>query len=260
MRSRRSTLEKKPWKDVPDLTGTVERDFIHPVHLGETLLPYRMAAPLTGVLPISIDDGSRLATEVELDRFPGMSAWWSSVELTWREHRVKSEVKPLRERMDYSGQLSAQLPTAHEVRVVYSKAGNTLCAARVDEREALIDHTLYWCTARSTDEARYLAGILNSETLLERVRPMQAIGLFGPRHFDKNVFKVPFGGYDAGNAAHKTLASVVAEAEARASGIDLTGTKDFKQARRVIRDELTAVGLTDKLEAAVDAVLPHVEV
>lgn len=70
VRSRRSTLEKKPWKDIPDLTGAVERIFIHPVHLGETLLPFRMAAPLLAVLPISVADGATLASEEELSRHP----------------------------------------------------------------------------------------------------------------------------------------------------------------------------------------------
>lgn len=260
VRSRRSTLEKKPWRDVPDLTGTVERAFIHPVHLGETLLPYRMADPLTAVLPISVDDSSGLAPEDELSRYPGMATWWDSVERVWRENRVRSERKPLRERIDYSGQLSAQLPMTNEIRVVYSASGNTLTAATVLDPYTVIEHKLYWCAARSLDEARYLVGILNSDTLLQRVRPMQAIGLFGPRDFDKNVFKVPFGGYDPTNKAHERLTELVARAEAQAATIDVSDTKDFKQARRTIREELTATGLISLLEESVDAVLPHVEI
>jgi SAM-dependent methyltransferase len=46
VRSRRSVNEKEPWKLMPPLDGSVDRQFVRPLHLGDTLLPYRMLKPL----------------------------------------------------------------------------------------------------------------------------------------------------------------------------------------------------------------------
>jgi hypothetical protein len=40
IRSRRSTREKPPWKSEPPLTGMVERQFVRPLLVGDSVLPY----------------------------------------------------------------------------------------------------------------------------------------------------------------------------------------------------------------------------
>jgi SAM-dependent methyltransferase len=50
--SRRSTLEKQPWKDTPSLTGTVESIFVRPVYLGESIAPFRVLGNIEGVIPL----------------------------------------------------------------------------------------------------------------------------------------------------------------------------------------------------------------
>jgi len=57
--SRRTTLEKKPWIDLPSLLGTVERQFVHDVYLGETIAPFRVLKPLQAVLPVTSAQFSR---------------------------------------------------------------------------------------------------------------------------------------------------------------------------------------------------------
>src|SRR5699024_11463348 len=73
--------------------------------------------------------------------------------------------------------------------------------------------------------SRYVTGILNSSTLVERVRPLQAVGLFGARHFDKYVFSVPFGRYDRSDDKHLKLVSLVAQAEEVAQSVDISGDR-----------------------------------
>lgn len=70
-----------------------------------------------------------------------------------------------------------------------------------------------WATAASLDEARYLAAVLNSVTLTELVRPMQARGEHNPRHFDKYVLDVPFPLYDDGDPLHTRLVDLARTAE-----------------------------------------------
>lgn len=64
VRSRRSTQEKTPWKNAPGLQGPVEKAFVRPVHLGETVLPYRTLEPLRAVIPVH-PNGTRLLTNTE---------------------------------------------------------------------------------------------------------------------------------------------------------------------------------------------------
>lgn len=259
VRSRRSSTEKKPWKDVPDLTGTVERTFIHPVHLGETLLPYRMTEPLEAVLPISLQDPTTLASQEEINEYPGMSQWWATVEEHWEAHRVRTEKKPLRLRIDYSGQLSAQLPTDQAHRVLYSKSGNSLVASILSDPAALIDHTLYWAPVRSLAEGRYLVGILNSATLLGRASPLQSLGLFGARHFDKHIFDIAFPAFDGARRDHQDLVAAVEKAEQVAASVDIEASRGFQTARRLIRTSLVDDGVAVTIDDIVDRILPAQE-
>lgn len=62
----------------------------------------------------------------------------------WAAHRQPNETATLLTRFDYHQQLSAQLPMAKGHRVVYTKAGTTLCSAIIQQPDAVIDHKLYW--------------------------------------------------------------------------------------------------------------------
>lgn len=250
--SSRSTQEKPPWKHQPSLTGTVEKSVLRDVYLGENIAPYRSLEPRRAVLPVSTD---RIMTPSEIDALSGAGKWWGDVEAAWEVGRKPRENLSLLERFDYHAQLSSQLPLlAH--RVVYSKSGNRLAAARLSSDTAIIDHKLYWAAVGSADEARYLVGILNSATLLDRVTPLQAKGLFGPRDFDKYVFNIPFPSYDQGLADHIDIAKLVTEAEETASLVPLGGAKKFTEARTLVRNALAQTGIAHEIEKAVGKVLP----
>ncbi|WBB49782.1 N-6 DNA methylase [Verrucosispora sp. WMMA2044] len=253
LQSRRTRNEKPPWKHVASLTGTVEKAFVRKVHLGETLLPYRMSEPLRAVLPIS---ATNILERGTVEEYPGLGPWWAEVEKIWDAHKSEGDSSALLERLDYHGQLASQLPAAGH-RVLYSKAGNTLAAARISNPEIVIDHMLYWAAASSLEEARYLTAILNSTTVLERVKPLQALGLFGTRHFDKAVFSVPIPTYDAEDPSHVLLATLAAEAERVAQDMDLEHARDFKAARRLIRESLAESGLARRIDETVARVVPE---
>ncbi|MEV7223593.1 N-6 DNA methylase [Streptomyces sp. NPDC093681] len=252
VQSRRTTSEKQPWKNVESLRGTVERVFAREIHLGETLLPFRMLPPLRAVLPIT---DTEILTQEQIENYVGLSQWWAQAEDTWNKHKSKADSSALLDRIDYHGQLSAQLPSARH-RVLYTASGNTLAAARIESPQCIIEHKLYWAAASSVDEARYLTGILNSSAVLERVKPLQALGLFGTRDFDKTVFSLPIPTFDHRNADHEELVSHVTEAEELASGVDITSSGDFKKLRRIIREELAGNGLTDRIEEVVGRIVP----
>ncbi|GAA4872195.1 N-6 DNA methylase [Actinomycetospora straminea] len=250
--SRRSVQEKEPWKLQPSLTGTVERRFVFKVHLGETIAPFRALEPLAAVLPLRND---KIMDRTQIEDYAGLNTWWEEVEAAWKANRAKTELNDLVDRMDYHKQLSSQLP-APSNRVVYSKAGNSLSAARVSDSECIIDHKLYWAAASSAEEAHYLVAILNSQALLERVAPLQSKGLFGPRDFDKNVFRVAIPIFSPLDEDHIELARVSAEAEELAFHVEINDKLTFQANRRKVREALTEAGLDEQIENLVRRVVP----
>lgn len=248
----RSVQEKSPWKSVATLTGTVENSQLFPTYLGETVLPYRLLDPRIAALPV---DGVAFLDDAAVQAKAGFAAWWSGAEALWEAHKKPTDDSRLIDRIDFHGQLSAQFPLgAH--RVVYTKAGKNLTAARITNPRAIIDLKLYWATARSDAEAQYLLAILNSETLRSRVEPYQARGLFGPRDFDKYVFRVPIPEFDAGLSEHTVLADLAGKAEQVAASVDVSGMQ-FQRARKAVRDALQADGVAHDIEKAVANLIPE---
>lgn len=250
VRSRRSAQEKKPWKELPDLTGTVERQFLRPIYVGDTVLPFRVRPAARGVIPW---DGTTPAatTTTRLDSYPGLADWWRTAEQVWDQNRTGSH--SLLEQFDYRRKLTPQLPgTAH--RVVYTKSGMYLAAVYVDDTRAVIDHTLYWANVASAEEGRYLTAVLNSDALLQLVRPLQGRGEHNPRHFDKYVWRMPIPLYDSGEPLHRDLAALAERAEQVSAQVELPA-QSFQALRRRVRQALEEDGVAADLDAAVTQLL-----
>ena len=101
----------------------------------------------------------------------------------------------------------------------------------------------------SLDEARYLCGILNSETLREGVAAYQAQGQWGARHFDKYVFNMPIPRYDSANALHRRLSEAAETAEDVAGLVPVKEGDYFVSARKRIRAALSEHGIAATLES-----------
>lgn len=253
VRSSRSTIEKPPWKQLPDLPVTaVERQFVRPVLVGDTVLPFRLRPPARAVIPW---DGTTLqqTTGPRLDQYPGLAAWWREADTVWAANRTDTSTMSLLDRLDYQRGLGNQLPgTAH--RVVYTASGTYLAAAYVTDPRIVAEHKLYWATVAGPDEARYLTAILNSSALLQLVRPLQSLGDFGPRDFDKYVWQIPIPLYEESAALHRELVDLAVRAEQVAAGVDLP-QQSFQALRRRVRQALIADGVSGELDQAVTRLL-----
>lgn len=250
--SARSSQEKLPWKKFDGIEGVVEGRFIEAMHLGETVLGFRTLVPRACVLPI---DETHILSQAEVDNFPAMSQWWEEVETVWRTGRSKTEKLPLRARMDYHAQLSAQLPIRSN-RVVYTKSGSTLFAARISNEDvSVIDHKLYWGSFGTADEALYLVGLLNSKVLLNEVAKYQAKGLFGARDFDKYVFRAGMQPVDASNADHRAVVEAARRCEGVAALVSVPEGLPYVQARKLVAAALVDEGAREQLEEAASRVL-----
>ncbi len=253
VQSARSANEKRPWKNLPSLDGVVERRFVVPMHLGATILAYRARTPKLAIAPHLegvLIDGS----DERIDGFPGLAAWWHRAEQVWEANRTKATRLSLLEQIDFQSKLRAQLPVSPE-RVLYTKSGQHLAACRINDPEAVIDHTLYWCSVASPDEGRYLCAVLNSGALTDAVTKLQSRGQHNPRHFDLHVFALPFAIYDASNPTQRRLAELAERAEKVAESVELDDAWQFQKARRVVREALRDDGVATEIDATVRELL-----
>ena len=151
VRGRTGNQDKAPWKKVEPPQGTVEREFLRPALLGESIAPFRVLMPQRAVIPWDAERGELLDSEKAAGRgYPRLAQWLERTEALWEEHK-RSDLSLL-EQCDYYGKLSCQFPVA-PVRVVYTKSGTNLVAAMVRDRMTVIDHKLYWAAAASVEEA-----------------------------------------------------------------------------------------------------------
>lgn len=253
--SRRSTLENPPWKDRPDLHGSVEKQYLHPTLLGESVAPFRMIAVFETVLPVA---GGKLLDQSEIDKSPGLAQWWKAANSDWDAYktgRTRASGMTLAERLDMMGGLTRQLGGAKH-RVLYSKSGNTLAAVRTDDPDHIIDHALYLVPARNEPEAVYLTAVLNTPAVTAAVAQYQSRGLFGARHFDKYVWLLPIPRYDGNAPLHEKIVELGRHAEKVAAAVEIPAGTGFQRARKLIRDALIADGVFGALDAAVAPWLP----
>lgn len=250
VRSKRSAGEKKPWKELPALTGTVETEFIWPTVLGEHIVPYRMLPLDTFVIPLT-RKGLILAGDIpRIDAYPGLAKWTRDAEELWKEHGGSS--MSLTEQIDHFGKLTQQVPVPG-IRVVYAASGMHVSAALVTDPRVIVEHAAYWAAVATEAEGRYLVGILNSPMLTEVVRPLMSYGK-DERHIDKHVWKLPIPVYDPANDLHLTIARLAGELATDIADHEFT-SQYFVTMRQQLRQQLLTDARAQELNDAVVALL-----
>ncbi len=251
--SRRTSQEKRPWKDLPGIENPVEAEFLRPVLLGESILPFRVFHPFEAVVPIT-DQGEVLDATAAANRgYNGLFGWMRKAEAIWDANK-RSEKMKLAQLFDYFGQLSAQFPIV-PLRVAYTKAGSQPAACILRDRNSVVENLLYWMAPAGEDEAHYLIAILNSETARARAEHYQARGQWGARHFDKVMFNLPIPRFDGAKQLHLDLAAAAAQAEEAAALVELPEGVKFQRARGLIRAALAETGIAQTIDGLVARLL-----
>lgn len=247
--SYRSNLEKAPWKDLPSIKGAIELRFVHQMIAGQSIGPFRLLDLWQVVLPL---DGTDLLSEQQIAMTaPALGRWWATINETWEAH--KESKLTLYEQIDYRKKLTRQLSNRRP-RLVYTASGINLCAALVDNENPIIDSSLYWVPLDSQTEGHYLCAILNSDTLGVRLRSIQSLGNFGPRHFSLLPWYFNIPRFVSSNALHKKIADLGAQAQSIASAVNLAGISNFKTKRKRIEENLN-LSVAEEINLAVDELL-----
>jgi SAM-dependent methyltransferase len=190
--SRRNSQEKQPWKSLSGIENRLETEFLHPVLLGESILPYRVFKPVEGVVPVTAKGEVFDAATAANRGFDGLHGWMRKAESMWSAN-AESRTMTLVQRWNYHNELGAQFPIG-KLRVVYAASGTNPAASIIRDGKTVVEHKLYWSVVETEGEARYLAAILNCETARKRVESYQSRGQWGARDFDKVIFNLPIHG------------------------------------------------------------------
>ena len=272
---RRGGQDKPPWKYL-DLTAisnqTIEEAHLFDVHLGETVAPYVTLNPLKALLPLKQGEHTIPANPngvggIDLGQLDQrMRQRWQTVSRLWEENRKPSERKSLSEQLDYIHKLSSQLewlknPAGKPVRILYASSGEYPTAALLEQDTALVENLLYWIACKSTNEAHYLLGIINSHTLHEFVAPFVPKGQFGNRHIHKHLWKLPIPEFDLKQKLHVAIAKA-GERAATGAAQKLAEVREERGAnvsvtivRRELRKWLRESNEGKEVEAAVGQLL-----
>jgi hypothetical protein len=205
----------------------VEREFIYGLLTSAEVVPFCHLPPNLAVLPIIRSSGGyeiiqRLEAQARGKAY--LARYLEEVEEGWRKSK-SSQRMTIYDRLDYDRGLSKQNPGL-KYKVVYLTSGTNLAATvvvdepyevevkggRVRVNGITIHTTLYLYQTNNEDEAHYLTAILNSNILNDLVKPMQARGGFGERHFHKKPLEFPIPRYDPNNPIHRRLSELGREA------------------------------------------------
>ena len=225
---RTGTLDKKTYS-VAELEGQiVGGDNLFNVYLGESLAPYVALPPLTAALPVSkatmtmpLDHSGceelasgfirHNACEVEKQELDAnMRARWEKMERLWEANRGKTDTKSLTQNLNWLNKLTYQLeylsdPGDRPIRIAYTTSGRPT-AALVDDKQTIVDTTLYQVICRSSKEAHYLLAIINSNALAKAAKPFCPTNWAKEiRHLHKHLWKLPIPQYDDRNENHAKL-------------------------------------------------------
>ena len=249
VRSSKGIYGNKPWKFMDDLEGVLESQFIHPVLLGESVMPYWQRTPLEAILPLR---KGKVMRDEEIEDHDGLRRWWQEARQLWDEHGEGEH--SLDQNIDHYRKLTSQFPIA-PIRVVYGASGMHVTACRVTDPQAIVEHQLNWAAAQTIEEARYLCAVLNSVAVTKAVEPFMTSGKGGGRHINSYLWNVPIPLYDDTDLLHTTLADLGSQAEQFVSELDIKPSKAHGYMRAKIRKQLAESELGRDIEESVKSLL-----
>jgi len=234
LKSSQKAIEKakKQYADVR-IEGEVESKFLYQVATGSELAPFCTTKLQIAVLPIEPNgDTYRIVRSDEARRkgHSGLRNWLTNAEEVWRHKRgEKANKMDIYQRLDYSRGLTSQSSRAR-FKVLYNKSGTYLVSCVVENRKTKLDldsseirisgvcadDTAYWFDTNNSDEAMFIAALLNAPIVDALIKPMQSRGQWGERDIHKKVLELPLPKFNPKNEKHMELVKLGKQAQTKA--------------------------------------------
>ena len=250
---------KEPYKRLV-MRGNMESEFLYATLLSTDILPFGHLGYRLVVLPIE-PRGHHHALitvqEAQEREFTHLATWLEKVERNWKKRRgEKAKRATAIEWLDYRRKLTGQDPLAR-YRVIYNTSGTFLTAVVIGNeavkfetdgqiisaRGFLVDYVTYYLETPDPIEAYYLSAILNAPKVDMLIKPMQARGLWGPRHICKKVLELPIPQFSRSDKLHLQLSELGKASTTKVAKWVRRGgpgkTKSIGVLRRRVREMLT---------------------
>ena len=242
-----------PWSDLDPQTGDVPATWLRDLLTSNELLPFAVRPTLqTAIIPTRHDGG--------LDALAAsQNPFWSDLDAIYRELRGQGRHTPptLLERIDYNHALSNQFARRgkRSTVVLQPASGDIMRGARVPPGFAVIQDTIHYFRARTSDEAAFLVALLNAPCLTRAFAESRTSG----RHFKNNPWRaIPIPRHDPANPVHRRLVTLCKRAERASSFWLAAASPTYGQvaASKRIRALLCETGPFLSINQSVRAVLP----
>ncbi len=195
--------EKPPWTHPPYSETTIETQYLFQVARSLELVPFKLLATITVFLPI---DRSRYEYNVK-ELGPLARAHFEQLEGSYKVlQKAGASITNLWQRINYNKGISNPGQRGL-IKVIFPGSGTILKAAVV-EGEVIIDTTCYYYPATTLEEAHYLTGILNSQSISQDLGRRGSTGAGGGlRHYHKKPLEYNIPRFDPAIPLHQELAS-----------------------------------------------------
>jgi hypothetical protein len=128
-----------------------------------------------------------------------------------------------------------------------------ICAARISNKKAVVDNSLYWCTTENKDESYYLCAILNAEITTTETRPLMSYGK-DERHIHKHVWKLNIPKFSLQSQLHLQISKIGKALEKEVAKLELRDVY-FANIRQDIRKHIRNSPQGKELEKLVKELL-----
>jgi hypothetical protein len=217
---------KEPWKGI-ELKGNVETDFIYATLLGGDLVSFGFSRIRPVVLPIEPTLTGYRFLDIEVLRnngFENTANWLEMAQKLWEERRTEKSAgrfPRVLDRLDYNGLLSSQNPRKKYV-ILYNSSGTNVVSSVINREKLQIfskdisvkpkgfvsDHKTWFFETNNDKEAYYLCGVLNSNVVNMKMKPLQTRGLGGERDIHRRPLMFPIPKFEEKNVKHLELAEL----------------------------------------------------
>jgi len=248
----KTTKRFKAFKITPRV---VSGKYIFDVLLSNHLAAFDLATPTKAFLPV-IKSAKKVWKEVNATKLAGLAP---QTKLAFKEiqnqYPKNTTLSAIFVAIDSKRKkLQKQIFYKDHYLVLYGAGGKFPCSTYLntsdyDLNKLIIDQTLYWHLTDDEDEAIYLVGMINSQSVDMLIIDFQPIGNFGPRHIHKLPLKI-IPPYDMENPYHVAVVNatkdLIDEWKVKKLGITTPGIFsagcNLAQRRRKIKGHIAKLG------------------
>ena len=251
-------------KDYKLPKSKASKELFFPLIVSKIISPFHIGDYAKAFLPIKRENGKiRKLSENEilaLDRTDQ-----NLISTVQNEYYRLKQQDIFTRSLNYRNKLSRQVFSKDGYLVVYCAGGSNVCGAYINLEEIdefpIIDQTVYWCEVKSEDEALFMTGLLNCETLNNSISAFQPQGAFGERHIHTlAATSLPaFNSYDTSHmeVVNKTRTLIDEMKQELIKDPDLTNPlkSEMKRRRKRFREIIKSLNIYESYLEACNQVL-----